>query len=403
MPANSGTIYQIRWKEICPWLILTSAWRASFFLTVLFLSWLGVLLTQWGWSSLDGVLPLDESRRPSAELLHSQRLLAFSLYAHSGTESGPAEMLVVDGGPFLNAWHWLSLPFLRMFSSDCSWGEVAKLLLVGLWGITVWSFVGGMIARIAALHLCRRESLPISQAVHSGLKNWTATMGAPCLGLAFAALICFPLGIIGLVMRAAGLLSLLGGVVWFLWIAWGAVLAIVLVALWFGWPFAWATTAVEHSDAFDAVSRAAAYVYQRPLHLAFYIVVASLLGIFGQLVVDVFAHAINVATDWAISWGAGNDWTAQLTSTTAMQEGPETHSGSVALAVDAIQFWRSALRSLAGAYPLGYLFTSSVGIYLLMRQHIDGTELDEIAFDDEETIEHQGPSTPSSVAGDEPG
>jgi hypothetical protein len=58
--------------------------------------------------------------------------------------------------------------------------------------------------------------------------------------------------------------------------------------------------------------------------------------------------------------------------------------GSIALATRSIQFWKDLLASVAGAYPLAYLFTSSVGIYLLLRLHVDATEMDEIVV---ETIE----------------
>jgi hypothetical protein len=150
--------------------------------------------------------------------------------------------------------------------------------------------------------------------------------------------------------------------------------------LWFGWPLMWATIAVERSDAFDAAARTASYVYQRPLRLVFYVLVASLLGVAGQLIVSGFAAAGSYLTDWAVSWGAGSERMAQLASPPGGDIAP-TLEGSAALASQSIRFWKHALYAVAAAYPLAFLFSASVGIYLLLRLQIDSTEMDEIVLD----------------------
>jgi hypothetical protein len=45
----------------------------------------------------------------------------------------------------------------------------------------------------------------------------------------------------------------------------------------------------------------------------------------------------------------------------------------------AVLFWKNALGTVAGAYPLAMFWAGSAGIYLLLRFHVDQTELDEMA------------------------
>jgi hypothetical protein len=183
----------------------------------------------------------------------------------------------------------------------------------------------------------------------------------------------------------ADILAMFAGFIWLVAIVWGFGIAVVLIAVWFGWPLMWSTVAVERSDAFDAASRTAAYVYQRPLRLIFYVVVASVLGAVGHLIVAGFTSGASFLAEWAVSWGAGTDRIAVLA--TAANDGVEpTFSGSAAFGSSAIGFWKSMLATLARAYPLAYLFSASVGVYLLLRMDIDSTEMDEITAEGAEDL-----------------
>jgi len=52
-PYSTGELTQIRWSEVCPWLILVRALRVSLMVRVLLLAFVGTLLTEWGWSTID--------------------------------------------------------------------------------------------------------------------------------------------------------------------------------------------------------------------------------------------------------------------------------------------------------------------------------------------------------------
>jgi hypothetical protein len=408
MALPTGSIYEIRWNELCPWLVLAKAWRVSLLVRVLAYAWAGLLLTQWGWQACQ-YLWSDSERSEQASLSTTaplgimdlgelraaeRRLLAGSLFSAGSTRGRQKEphplawlrthLAEHSFGPLIEGWRTLSLPFVKAFQFGASWGDVIRLWICGLWAIAVWAIFGSAIARTSAKYCTRDEIITPYAAGFAAAIKWPSTAGSPLIVLLLAMALVIPLALVGLLMRA-DLLAIFAGFFWLLSLVWGFGIAVVLIAVWFGWPLMWATVAVERSDAFDAASRTAAYVYQRPLRLIFYVVVASILGIVGHLIVAGFTAAANYLADWSISWGAGLERMRELTTT--LNDGVEpTVGGTAAVAVEVIDFWESMLTTLAAAYPLGYLFSSSVGIYLLLRMNIDSTEMDEIAVDTGEDV-----------------
>ena len=203
-----------------------------------------------------------------------------------------------------------------------------------------------------------------------------------------------PLALAGILLRL-DFLALLAGLVWLLALVWGLMLAVVLVGLLLGWPLMWATIGVERTDAFDGVSRCYAYVYQRPLHLVFYLMVASVLGLLGEAAVHYFAAAGVTLTEWTVSWGSGNERAAELMSTPPA-DAAQALGGFAATAAGAMAFWKATLLAVAASFPLGYLWSAAVGVYLLLRRQIDSTEMDEIALDQSEPTEGLPKLTPGA-------
>ena len=332
-----GSIFEIRWREVCPWLILVKSLRASLFLRVLAVAWVGVLLTQAGWFFIGRVSgepvkmslnAADASAVVAADVALAGNPSETSSNAHSAVPVSAEQSLAswsVDHahrhalGPLVEGWRWLAGPLVRIFRGETSFSQFIHHMLCGLWAIFVWGIAGGAIARIAAVFLARDEQLGLPAALTSAATKWTATCGAPIIGLLLAALLAFPLAAMGILART-DVLALVIGFVWGLYLFWGILLALVLAALWFGWPLAWSAIAVERSDAFDAASRAAAYVYQRPLRLIFYVIVASVLGFCGQMVVSGLAKAGSELTHWSVSWAQAwserQHWSALLQMTT---------------------------------------------------------------------------------------
>jgi hypothetical protein len=386
MPHSTGSIHEVRWNELFPWLVLAKTWRVSLLVRVLAYAWVGLLLTQLGWRACDRLFSESSSRTSSQLIAREIDDASYKSVRHTVRTNDPLNYWIwvqkpfQGEGPLVRGWKLLSDPIVRLIDSGASAKSCFLSLCSTLWAIIVWGIFGSAIARTSAYYCTRQEIITPLAAGNAAVIRWPSTAGAPLLVLLFALLLSVPLTIAGLLMRI-DLFAIIAGALWLFALVWGLGLAIVLIALWIGWPLMWATVAVERSDAFDAASRTAAYVYQRPLRFAFYVLVAAVLGMIGQLIVSGFATATNQMTDWAISWGTGHERTAALATQFGNDANEPTFEGSGIWAWRTITFWKHMLATLAAAYPLAYLFSASVGIYLLLRLDVDDTEMNEISVD----------------------
>jgi hypothetical protein len=48
----------------------------------------------------------------------------------------------------------------------------------------------------------------------------------------------------------------------------------------------------------------------------------------------------------------------------------------------AVGFWTRGLESLLGSFGWGYFWAIATAAYMLLRQDVDGTELDEVVLDE---------------------
>ena len=82
-------------------------------------------------------------------------------------------------------------------------------------------------------------------------------------------------------------------------LAGAVVLAILAIGIVAGWPLMVAAVGVERGDSFQAISTAFSYLYQRPLHYAFYAVVAAVVAVPALAAAGVFADATGMLAMWA--------------------------------------------------------------------------------------------------------
>jgi len=146
------------------------------------------------------------------------------------------------------------------------------------------------------------------------------------------------------------------------------VMTILLAGVLLGWPLMWATISVEGTDSFDALNRTYSYVFQRPLRYFFYVIVATVVGWLGWIVVENFAASVIWLASWAASWGAG---AARM---------DELVYGKGALS-SIIAFWSGWVKLLAIGYAFSYFAVASTAIYYLLRRDVDARETDEVFLD----------------------
>lgn len=391
MSTAPGASAPTGWNDCCRWLILVRAVRVSLMVRVIVLAMAGALITELGWRLVVEVL-----EKP--ELVSLADRPAVPVVPELGMRMGPGMGLAVDahgdlslhaiasGSPLTRGWVWAMQPLAQLYQASGLrlW---TGCILAGLWAIAVWALFGSAIARIAAVYLTYGETIGPVAALRHALHKWPSTAGAPLFVLVAILLLSLPLMAAGLLLRF-DFFALLLGLIWFAILIGGIAIAIVAIGLALGWPLMWATVAVERTDSFDAISRAYAYVFQRPLHALFYVIVAAVLGLLAQAALDLLVDGSEAATRWAVASGAGEPrWDDLHTPAdsrmddTGVENGPVDDSRLERWATGTIRFWTLGLVWIAAAFPMAYLWPAATAIYLLLRRLIDATELTEAAYE----------------------
>jgi len=258
--------------------------------------------------------------------------------------------------PLKDAYYSLSRPFAALVLGELG----VENIVACIWRIAVWGLLGGAILRIAALGYTREESPDIAGALRYAWRQKAGTWGGPCLILAGLAAVWIPLLLVRLGMQV-GWLAPIGAVLWPILIIVATLTSIYTIGVAIGWPLASAATATDGSDAFDAVSRMFAYVYQKPLRLVGYATLAVALALLSSGAASLFVATVANACVFAA--GGANGWALQT-----------------------ISWWQTAFTGLATAFLIAQLWTSAAGIYLLRRLDIDGVHLDEIHLEEVKSL-----------------
>lgn len=380
---GDGIIHEIRWSDALPWWLLFRAAGAAFSFPVILLAALGALATWGGWSMADrlGI--------PAA----ADVVVAAGAIADGGSGEGAATSPVATAVGVPTAWmmrplavlqdalprpaadllRLLAVPLSPAATLDEMAGAVARIA----WFVAVWSIFGTAIARYVALKLAAEEVPGLTGALWFGSQKWLSAFNAVafvCLGIAALSI---PGAILGLLMRTDVGLAI-AGVVWPIVLLGGIVLAILAVGVAAGWPLMVAGVGVERGDSFQAISTAFSYLYQRPLHYIFYLLVALVVALPALAAAELFATATANLALWATSLGMGHARTAEvLSGLDAVGRGGDGPFG-----VQALGFWSRVLGAVVGSFGWGYFWAISTAAYLLLRGDVDGTELDEVVVEE---------------------
>lgn len=396
MSEKRDVIREIVWWDIFPWLMLVRAFRLSISPRVLVLAAAGLVATSAGFRLLGTVFDGYENRQLQAWI---QSDSAWPWENHHGSRADLSHNSIgrrfenhiplvgswFSDGPNYRSWRILTRPYWNTLDRSAGISGLTYSICCCGWMTLVWAILAGPITRIAALAFTREESTGLRTAITYARSRLSSYWLAPILPMLGAFITMLPLAILGWITQIE-LGMLLGGILWPLVLLSGLFLSILLIGLAAGWPLMWPTISTEGTDAFDALSRSYAYVYQRPLRLLFYILVASVLGLLGVFVVDLFATATVRLAQVGISWSLDPSGPSMggLTSSPFV-EPPEhgvLHSGGVAL----IHFWNGFVTTLQVAFQFSFFWVSATGIYLLLRRDVDAIELDEVDLDEQAEV-----------------
>lgn len=317
-------------------------------------------------------------------------------------------------------------PVYYLFQPEAGGWNRVYLITIILWSLLVWAYFGGAITRIAVVQVARNEKLSLSEALGFARERLQSFFLAPFFPLFALAVITFLLTIFGLV---EGFLPwfgdiILAGLLWPLIILAGLVMVVILVGL-FAYPLMSPTISAEGSDSFDALSRSYSYLYQAPWHYLWYCFCALVYGAALVFFVGFMSSMMVYLGKWGMSqapWLEGppdkdrtpvyffmhaptsfgwrdllmQDSKYTLDETYIAPSGlpaqrrifTEEYEKNIGVAnrIGAwmVSFWVGLIFMLTLGFGYSYFWTAATIIYLLMRKHVDETDLDEVHLEEED-------------------
>jgi len=386
--ASGAVVHEIRWADALPWWLLFRAAGAAFAPTVIVLAMLGALGTWAGWSVADQLGLAGAADAGSLAAAADDDSLV--LTPPDGTVPDRAATL----RPSRSVFPWLAdacrrLPVVQQvvelvaapFTPAADGRTVAGAAARVGWFLLVWSIFGTAICRHVALRLAGEEPPGPIAATIFGSRKWVSAFNSVLFVLVGMLALSIPGGLLGLAMRTDWGLAV-AGAVWPLVLLGAVVLAILAIGVAAGWPLMVATIGVERGDSFQAISTAFSYLYQRPLHYAFYLLVALLVAVPTLAAAGVFADTTTTLAAWATSLGMGRERTIAVLEALAGRGSTTGLSDAGSWGLGAMNFWIRGVRTLLASFGWGYFWAIATAAYMLLRQDVDGTELDEVVLDE---------------------
>lgn len=402
-------VHEIQWSEALPWWLLFRAAGSAFAPTVILLAALGSLATWAGWSladrmqlagvdytadliagaamrhqpAADGlVLPPVSAILPPAS---ANRPTGSTMFREGGHLLTPSQNVLPALAGLVDRLPSTAADVIRLvavpFRPSATLAQMTGALVRIGWFVLVWSIFGTAITRHVALKLVGEDAPGLFGAIWYGTRKWLSSFNAVAFVLLGMVSLSVPGALLGLLMRSDWGLAV-AGAVWPLVLLGAVVLAILAIGLAAGWPLMVAAVGVERGDSFQAISTSFSYLYQRPLHYAFYGLIALLVALPTLAAAGVFADATGTLAMWATSFGMGHDRTATVMM--AMEginpAGPSAQAAP--WGAQAIAFWMRGLQWLLSSFGWGYFWAIATAGYLLLRHDVDGTEFDEVVLEE---------------------
>lgn len=341
------------------------------------------LSQHWTWPKLLRAIPL--ALAPSRLLLAFLLMMAFlgidracvAIFGKESMGEGPFISVYLglweDASRLINTFSWTGV------NSNAAARALSKLFVEGPWEIVsssskwwmsffiivlfaCFAVVGGAISRSAACDFAADVRISMGQSLAFAMKRMVSLIGAVLVPLVIVWILCLAMAGIGYLLFQWGVVNLFGGIFYFLFLIGSFIAAIVSIAYYFGAPMLAPAVAVEGTDAYDAVQRAYAYVFSKPVKLLLYGAVLIVAGVIAvSLVSTVVQYLISIAQYTTNSLARAGD-------------GAATRGVSVWF----VNFWHGIPIGMVSAFVLSYFFSAGTVLYLAMRRAADGQEMDEV-------------------------
>jgi hypothetical protein len=371
------------WSEIFPWLIIFRTFRIAISFRMLIFGAVGMMAMLFGSYAIRWCFSGETAAENRSAAAFAEEIQETDWYAYVFgydfnvgwvAPEGERGVGVLPPQPHRfsknvpqvhTVWTHFGLPFELSRWSSCRFRDFLCCIAVGVWIVFVWGFFGTTLSRASAVYLINGGRMSFREMVCFGLSKWRAGFAAPLLPLLGMLLLALPILLLGLLLRLS-FLAWVGAIAWPIALLAGFVITILLLGLIFGWPLMLSAIAVEDSDSFDSLSRTYAYIYQKPLHYLFYVVMALFFGTLCWYGVLYFANLMLEVTQWVGNWIVlGTD---------------------IGKTSEVIRTWEAIFRLLVLGFSATYFWSAITSIYLLLRRNVDAVEMDQITMRNESPL-----------------
>ncbi len=272
-------------------------------------------------------------------------------------------------------------------------GKCVSLVLLILGLLIIWSLVGGVITRLAAIEYAKNDSLKLTDAVKFASNKFWSYFWAPLAPAVGVTVFIFCNIIGGLIGQITFIGELFVGLGFPLVLLSSFLIVFIALIGLLGLGLMFPTISAEGSDAFDAMSRAYSYVITKPKSLLCYCLTAAISGGIVILLIAVGACCVFHTSFDTINIGMGQKFDA-IRSVVKNVPTTQTPSGVAALgsislkmAAVLIMFYIGLTNLIIGGIAASFLFSAKTIIYFLMRKEVDGTELNDVYVEEEDEEE----------------
>ncbi|HVJ82499.1 MAG TPA: hypothetical protein VNC50_15630, partial [Planctomycetia bacterium] len=269
--------------------------------------------------------------------------------------------------------------------------------LAALWTLLVSALVGGSICRMTALEFARDSMAGASDGVKFALKHFRAYVLSPLLPIG-GALAIVALSAIGGLLARVPALDVVAGVFWFVALFGGALLTIALLGLAAIWPLMFPAISAEATEGIDALTHSFHFLVGRPWHFFWCWAVVLFNGAIAMIVAVAIGFATLELSQYAVSWGAGEENAKQLYAF-APEAGGWRHSlagdaapaGTTKIAATFVGFWTHVVFMAVVGFAYSYFWTAATLVYFVLRKETD--DLDFSVIEEDEAEDEPFPTT----------
>ncbi len=265
----------------------------------------------------------------------------------------------------IESW-WRSPPFLNNAFDRLTVRRLAYSAFGVLWTIGVWSFAGGLLARRSLMEMGIRSSVGWGPSCRLICKRWLSMVWGISMPMAaIVGLALFPLALgmiarLGVIGQTIALVLMIPTVLLSIGIGWCAAISA------FGFPLSiCAIVAEKNADAFDGVSRSAAYVFQRPMTVLAILFLACGLAWLGDSIIRAVLSSGEQLLWAAFSIGFGGHIQDQI------------HDANPLLK-NLLSLTKSIIPALEAAFLCSFFWSAAAAAYLTLRWEIDHTDFDDL-------------------------